>query len=78
MAYFGYGNLLLKIKRAKLPRPEIAKPYAVVIAIIGIVLAIYGNIKLHPEYLIVFLQYFIPTILLIAVLLNRNFYCNTS
>lgn len=73
MAYFGYGNLLLKIKRAKLPRPEIAKPYAVVIAIIGIVLAIYGNIKLHPEYLIVFLQYFIPTILLIAVLLNRNF-----
>lgn len=77
MAYFGYGNLLLKIKR-KITAPEIAKPYAVVIAIIGIVLAIYGNIKLHPEYLIVFLQYFIPTILLIAVLLNRNFYCNTS
>ncbi len=73
MAYFGYGNFLLKIKRAKLPRPEYAKPYIVVIAISAIVLAIYGNITLHPDYLIVFLQYFIPSIILISILLNRKF-----
>ncbi len=73
MAYFGYGNLLLKIKRSKLPRPDIAQPYAVVLAILAVVVAIYGNVKLHPEYLVVFLQYFIPTLLLIVLLLNRKF-----
>lgn len=73
MAYFGYGNLLLKIKRSKLFRPEIARPYVVVIAIIAIVMAIYGNISIHSEYLVVFLQYFIPSILIINVLLSRNF-----
>lgn len=71
MAYFGYGNLLLKIKRAKLPRPEYAKPYLVVLAIIAIIIAIYGNITLNPKYLVVFLQYFIPSIIIITILLNR-------
>lgn len=73
MAYFGFGNFLLKIKRTKLPRPEYAQPYIVAIAIFAILVAIYGNIKLHPEYLVVFLQYFIPSIVLIIILLNRKF-----
>ncbi len=73
MAYFGYGNFLLKIKRAKLPRPEYAKPYVVFIAIVSVLAAIYGNIKLHPEFFLVFLQYFIPSMLLITLLLNRKF-----
>ncbi|MGV9003198.1 APC family permease [Flavobacterium sp.] len=73
MAYFGFGNLLLKIKRAKLPRPEYAQPYVVAIAIFAILVAIYGNIKMHPEYLVVFLQYFIPSITFILLLLNRKF-----
>lgn len=73
MAYFGFGNFLLKIKRAKLPRPEYAQPYVVAIAITAILIAIYGNIVLHPEYLVVFLQYFIPSLLLIIILLNRKF-----
>lgn len=72
MAYFGFGNFLLKIKRAKLPRPEYAQPFVVAIAILTIVMAIYGNVKLHPEYLVVFLQYFIPSLLLITIMLNRN------
>lgn len=72
MAYFGYGNFLLKIKRAKLPRPEYAKPYIVVLAIIAVLSAIYGNILMHPEYLVVFLQYFIPAMLSIWLLLNRK------
>ena len=73
MAYFGFGNLLLKIKRTKLPRPEYAQPYVVAIAILAILAAIYGNILLHPEYLVVFLQYFIPSITFILLLLNRKF-----
>lgn len=73
MAYFGFGNFLLKIKRTKLPRPEYAQPYAVAIAILAIIIAIYGNILMHPEYLVVFLQYFVPSIVLILLLLNRKF-----
>ena len=72
MAFFGFGNLLLKIKRAKLPRPEYAPPILVILGILGIVIALYGNVKLHPDYLVVFLQYFIPAILIIYVFLKRK------
>lgn len=71
MAYFAIGNLLLKVKRAKLPRPEYASEITVFIALLGVVIALYGNIKLHPEYLVVFLQYFVPAILIVYALLNR-------
>lgn len=72
MAYFGFGNFLLKIKRSRLPRPEYAPSFLVALAIFAVVVAIYGNIKLHPDYLVVFLQYFVPAIVLIYILLNRN------
>jgi len=72
MVFFGLGNILLKIKRAKLPRPEYAQPTIVVIAILGILIALYGNVKLHPEYLVIFLQYFIPAFLIIYLFLQRK------
>ncbi|MBL0026627.1 MAG: APC family permease [Saprospiraceae bacterium] len=72
MGYFAFGNLLLKIKRSRLPRPVIASPLSVILAFSGIIIAIYGNIKLHPEYLVIFLQYFIPAMVLIIALMNRN------
>ncbi|MBS1928657.1 MAG: APC family permease [Chitinophagaceae bacterium] len=72
MAFFGFGNLLLKIKRAKLPRPEYAPPSLVLLGILGIVIALYGNVKLHPQYLVVFLQYFIPAFLIIYFFLKRK------
>lgn len=72
MAFFGFGNLLLKIKRSKLPRPEYAAPSIVMIGIIGILVALYGNIKVNPEYLVVFLQYFVPAILIIYFFLKRK------
>ena len=73
MAYFGFGNLLLKIKRSKLPRPEYSRPFVVAFAIFCILAAIYGNITLHPDYLVVFLQYFIPAVVIVLLLLNRQF-----
>ncbi|NUY80494.1 APC family permease [Flavobacterium sp. MAH-1] len=73
MAYFGFGNLLLKIKRSKLPRPEYSRPFVVAFAVFCIVAALYGNVRLHPEYLVVFLQYFIPSIVIVLLLLNRQF-----
>jgi amino acid transporter len=72
MAFFGFGNLLLKIKRARLPRPEYASPFIVVLGILGVLVALYGNVKLHPDYLVVFLQYFIPAILIIYIFLKRK------
>ncbi len=72
MAYFGYGNFLLKIKRARLPRPEYALPFVVAVAVLAVLLALYGNIKLHPEFLVVFLQYFVPAMGFIYLALNRN------
>lgn len=72
MVYFGYGNFLLKIKRSRLPRPETASSFTVAIAIVAVITAIYGNIKLHPDYLVVFLQYFIPAVVIIQILLKRK------
>jgi amino acid transporter len=72
MTYFGYGNILLKIKRAKLPRPESAKTITIILAMLATSMAVYGNIILHPIFLIVFLQYFIPSMVIIYLLLNRK------
>jgi amino acid transporter len=72
MAFFGLGNFLLKIKRSRLPRPEYAPSTIVALAILGILIALYGNVKLHPDYLVVFLQYFIPAFLIIQLFLKRK------
>lgn len=72
MIYFGYGNFLLKIKRARLPRPEYAHPILVAIAVFALIVAIYGNIQMHPEYLVFFLKYFVPAMLVIYIFLRRN------
>ncbi len=72
MGYFAFGNMLLKIKRSRLPRPEVAAPFTVGLAILAIVLAIYGNIRIHPDYLVVFLQYFVPAILFLFAMMSRS------
>ncbi len=72
MIYFGLGNFLLKIKRSQLPRPERASGFTVALAILAVMIALYGNVRMHTEYLIVFLQYFLPSMVVVTLLLNRN------
>lgn len=72
MIYFGLGNFLLKVKRARLPRPERASIVSVTIAILAVCIALYGNVTLHTEYLIIFLKYFLPAVVIIFLLLSRN------
>lgn len=72
MVYFGYGNFLLKIKRARLPRPEYAHPVMVAVAVLALVIAIYGNITMHSQYLVFFLNYFVPAMVIIYLFLRRN------
>lgn len=72
MIYFGFGNFLLKLKRARLPRPEKASVISVAFALLAVMIALYGNVRLHADYLIVFLQYFLPALIVIMLLLSRN------
>ncbi|MCB0687726.1 MAG: APC family permease, partial [Saprospiraceae bacterium] len=72
MALFGLGNILLKIKRKQLPRPERAHPLGILLAIIAVITAIIGNAIMNPPYLGVFLEYFIPAFLVINIMLYRT------
>ncbi len=76
MILFGIGNILLKVKRSKLPRPERASWLSVLIAIGAVSLALLGNIIMEPKgdlpsNLAIFLDYFIPAIIFITMMLNR-------
>lgn len=73
MALFGIGNLLLKFKRKKLPRPEKANGFAVFIAISLIIIAFIGNYILNEDSFYTFVKYFIPSLLFILIMLNRLF-----
>ncbi len=73
MALFGIGNLLLKFKRKKLPRPEKARGLAVVIAISFVVAAFIGNIELNEASFYTFIKYLIPALLFVIIMLKRSF-----
>jgi len=73
MALFGMGNLLLKLKRRKLPRPERAHSFVVVIAILFIIVAFIGNVKMNSHSFYTFIDYLIPTVIFIVLMLNRSF-----
>ena len=72
MILFAVGNVLLKIKRSKLPRPEKASWIALIIAILAVTIALVGNAVMNPPYLLVFFEYFIPTMLLVIIMLKRT------
>ncbi|WP_036385195.1 APC family permease [Muricauda sp. MAR_2010_75] len=72
MALFGIGNILLKVRRKHLPRPERSGWLSLLVAIMAVITALAGNIILNPDYLAVFMEYFIPTIAVVLVMLNRT------
>ncbi len=71
MALFGLGNIFLKIKRAGLPRPKVAPLPLVLIAIAAVTAGLIGNAIMNPSYLSVFLEYFIPTMFVVIIMLSR-------
>ncbi|MGD8336534.1 MAG: APC family permease [Desulfobacterales bacterium] len=71
MALFGIGNILLKTKRAGLPRPHTASIVSVLIAVATVIAGLVGNAIMNPYYLGVFLEYFIPTLLVVSIMLGR-------
>jgi amino acid transporter len=71
MALFGVGNILLKVRRARLPRPTKASWPAVLIAVVAVLVALVGNGVMNPQYLKVFFAYFVPTVLAVGIMLGR-------
>jgi amino acid transporter len=71
MALFGMGNVLLKLRRANLPRPAQANWLAVIVAVSAVLCGLVGNALIDPSYLITFLEYFIPAMLVIMIMLGR-------
>jgi hypothetical protein len=72
MVLFGVGNLLLKVNRKRLPRPERATYLALFIAIGAVIAAIVGNIVLNPEFVVTFFEYLIPTLLVVFFMLYHK------
>ena len=73
MGLFGVGNLLLKYKRKKLPRPEKAKGISVVLAVTFIIVAFIGNVELNVDSFYTFIKYLIPALVFVSIMLNRTF-----
>jgi amino acid transporter len=71
MALFGLGNILLKVYRARLPRPEQASWLAVLVGVAAVVAGLVGNVVMNPGYFRVFLQYFVPAMCIIVAMLGR-------
>ncbi|MCB1034116.1 MAG: APC family permease [Acidobacteria bacterium] len=71
MALFGVGNILLKVRRDRLPRPVRASWAAVLLAILAVTLGLAGTAIRNPDYAGVFLAYFIPAVIIVAIMLGR-------
>lgn len=71
MALFGIGNILLKLRRDRLPRPVRASGVVLFVAISAVLAALVGNAILNPAYVWVFLKYFIPTVSVVFIMLYR-------
>ncbi len=71
MALFALGNILLKVKRARLPRPTRASWPAILLGMTAVIAGLIGNAIMNPPYLKVFFQYFIPTFLFVTIMLTR-------
>lgn len=72
MCLFAVGNILLKVRRSKLPRNYRAGWIGIFTALIMTISGILGNIIIKPEYLRYFSLYFFPTVSLVLITLYRH------
>jgi len=78
MLLFVIGNILLKVKRKHLPRPERAPWFGILIAFSAVLTALIGNLVMEPENpddpanWLIFTMYFIPVLIFVMVMLNRT------
>ena len=71
MTLFGIGNILLKIRRGELKRTYRAGWGTIMLAIAATVFGMIGNVIIDFWNLLYFMQYFIPTVLLVVIMYLR-------
>ncbi len=71
MALFALGNMMLKVKRARLPRAVKAGWPGVTFALIAVCVGIAGNVLLNPEYVRVFGIYITAVAAAVAIMFLR-------
>ncbi len=71
MALFAAGNMMLKVKRARLPRDTRASWPAVSLALIAVLVGLVGNILLDPTSVRVFFIYFGAVAAVVGVMFLR-------
>lgn len=71
MTLFGLGNILLKVRRKELKRTYRAGWLTVLTAICATSLGVLGNVLTDYHNFLFFLEYFIPTLLLVLVMYLR-------
>ena len=84
MLLFVIGNILLKVKRKHLPRPERAPWFGIMVAFSAVLVALIGNTVMPDldqplpnsikgsENMKIFFIYFLPTLIFVMVMLNRT------
>ncbi len=71
MSLFVIGNILLKIRRSRLRRPERAGWFTVIFALGAVWAGLVGNVVIDTKNLVFFLTYFIPTVAVVGVMFLR-------
>ncbi|MEJ2428679.1 MAG: APC family permease [Deltaproteobacteria bacterium] len=71
MTLFGIGDILLRTRRKELKRTYRAGWATIILAILATSMGIVGNIFIDHKNLLYFLQYFIPTVLLVVLMYLR-------
>jgi len=71
MTLFGLGNILLKIRRKELKRTYRAGWLTILLAIAATSMGMLGNVIIDYKNLLYFMEYFIPTVLLVVVMYLR-------
>ncbi len=72
MALFAIGNMLLKVKRRRLPRDERASWPAVVVALAAVLVGLVANAMIDfPSRLVVFLTYFAASVAVVTITFLR-------
>ncbi len=72
MALFAIGNMLLKVKRARLPRAVRASWPTVTFGLVAVLLGLLGNIILDPINVEIFQTYFLVTAAFVALMFLRR------
>jgi amino acid transporter len=73
MTMFGLGNLILKQTRTELKRTYNAPILAVIVACLATLFGIFGNIRINPNNLTFFEIYFIPSFILVLLMVYQDY-----